>query len=101
MPEQLRLGVSLWPQGATWDEVRDASIAVDRLGYGSLWSYDHFVALHSDRTVPVLDGWTVLTALGALTSRARLGILVTVSVLCAGTCRIHNFIALARSVPPC
>jgi F420-dependent oxidoreductase-like protein len=75
--EQLRLGVSLWPQGATWDQVRDASLAVDRLGYESLWSYDHFVALDSDRTVPVLDGWTVLAALGALTSRARLGILVT------------------------
>ena len=77
MVEQLRLGVSLWPQGATWDEVRDASLAVDRLGYESLWSYDHFVALGSDRTVPVLDGWTVLAALGALTSHARLGILVT------------------------
>lgn len=75
--EQLRLGVSLWPQGATWDEVRDTSVAIDRLGYESLWSYDHFVALHSDRTLPVLDGWTVLSALGALTSRARLGILVT------------------------
>ena len=77
MAEQLRLGVSLWPQAATWDQVRDASLAVDRLGYESLWSYDHFVALGSDRTVPVLDGWTVLSALGALTSRARLGILVT------------------------
>jgi F420-dependent oxidoreductase-like protein len=75
--EQLRLGVSLWPQGATWDQVRDTSLAVDRLGYESLWSYDHFVALGSDRTVAVLDGWTVLAALGALTSRTRLGVLVT------------------------
>lgn len=77
MVEQLRLGVSLWPQGATWDQVRDTSLAVDRLGYESLWSYDHFVALGSDRTVAVLDGWTVLAALGALTSRTRLGVLVT------------------------
>jgi len=75
--EQLRLGVSLWPQGATWDQVRDTSLAVDRLGYESLWSYDHFVALASDRTIAVLDGWTVLAALGALTSRTRLGVLVT------------------------
>lgn len=77
MVEQLRLGVSLWPQGATWDQVRDTSLAVDRLGYESLWSYDHFVALASDRTIAVLDGWTVLAALGALTSRTRLGVLVT------------------------
>jgi F420-dependent oxidoreductase-like protein len=77
MVGQLRLGVSLWPQGATWDQVRDTSLAVDRLGYDSLWSYDHFVALASDPTVAVLDGWTVLAALGALTSRTRLGVLVT------------------------
>jgi F420-dependent oxidoreductase-like protein len=75
--EPLRLGVSLWPQGATWDEVRDASVLVDRLGYDSLWSYDHFVPLGSDPTTPVLDGWTVLSVLGALTARVRLGILVT------------------------
>jgi len=75
--EPLRLGVSLWPQGATWDEVRDASVLIDRLGYDSLWSYDHFVPLGSDPTTPVLDGWTVLSVLGALTARVRLGILVT------------------------
>lgn len=77
MVKQLRLGVSLWPQGATWGELRDTSLAVDRLGYDSLWSYDHFVPLHDDWTVPVLDGWSVISALGGLTTRARLGILVT------------------------
>ena len=77
MPERLRFGVSLWPQGATWEEVRDTSVGIDRLGYESLWSYDHFIALDDDRTIPVLDGWTVLSALGALTSRTRLGVLVT------------------------
>ena len=77
MAEHLRLGVSLWPQGATWDEVRDASVLIDRLGYESLWSYDHFVPLGGDPNIPVLDGWTILSVLGALTSRVRLGILVT------------------------
>ena len=77
VPERLRFGVSLWPQGATWEEVRDTSVVIDRLGYESLWSYDHFIALDDDRTIPVLDGWTVLSALGALTSRTRLGVLVT------------------------
>jgi len=73
----LRFGVSLWPQGATWDEIREMSVLVDRLGYDSLWSYDHFMPLHHDPTVPVLDGWTLLSALGALTTRTRIGILVT------------------------
>lgn len=77
MPAAVRLGVSLWPQGATWAEVRDASLLIDELGYDSLWSYDHFMPLHPDPTVPVLDGWTVQSALAALTKRARLGVLVT------------------------
>lgn len=75
--EKLKLGVSLWPQGASWDELRDASLTVDRLGYESLWSYDHFVPLHNDWTVGVFDGWSILSALAPLTTRARLGTLVT------------------------
>lgn len=77
MTTPLQLGVSLWPQGATWAEVRDTSMLIDRLGYESLWSYDHFMPLHPDPTLPVLDGWTLQGALAALTERARLGVLVT------------------------
>ncbi len=73
----LRLGISLWPQGATWQELCSASVRADALGYDSVWSYDHFMALGADPTVPVFDGWTVIAAIAALTSRARLGILVT------------------------
>lgn len=77
MAASLRLGISLWPQGATWPELRDASIRVDDLGYDSLWTYDHFIALGADPGVPVLDGWTAIAAVAALTSQVRLGTLVT------------------------
>lgn len=73
----MRLGISLWPQGATWQELRSASVRADALGYDSVWSYDHFTALGADLTVPVFDGWTAIAALAAMTSRSRLGILVT------------------------
>jgi F420-dependent oxidoreductase-like protein len=73
----VRLGISLWPQGATWTELCSATTRADALGYDSVWSYDHFIALGSDPTVPVFDGWTAIAALGALTSRSRLGVLVT------------------------
>jgi F420-dependent oxidoreductase-like protein len=69
--------MSLWPQGATWPELCSASVRVDALGYDSLWSYDHFVALGADPTVPVFDGWTAIAALSALTAKTRLGVLVT------------------------
>ena len=77
MTPALRLGVSLWPQGTTWEALRDASVRADALGYDSVWSYDHFIALGPDVALPVLDGWTVLGALATLTKRSRLGILVT------------------------
>ena len=77
MAPKLRLGVSLWPQGTTWSALREASVRIDELGYDSLWSYDHFIALGPDVALPVLDGWSVLAALAPLTARSRLGILVT------------------------
>jgi len=73
----VRLGISLWPQGVTWDDLCAASVRADASGFDSIWSYDHFVALGTVQTVPVLDGWTVISALAALTSHARLGVLVT------------------------
>lgn len=73
----VRVGMSLWPQGPTWPELCATAVRVDDLGFDSLWLYDHFLSLGADETLPVFDGWTGLAALAALTSRARLGVLVT------------------------
>lgn len=73
----MRLGVSLWPQGATWPELREASLRADALGYDSIWLYDHFAALGPDPSLPVFEGWTALAALASITRNARLGTLVS------------------------
>jgi F420-dependent oxidoreductase-like protein len=73
----MRLGISLWPQGATWRELREASLRADALGYDSIWLYDHFTALGPDPSLPVFEGWTALAALASVTGKARLGTLVS------------------------
>jgi F420-dependent oxidoreductase-like protein len=48
----------------------------DELGFHAVWDYDHFYGL-SDPELPTLEGWTALSAMAALTSRARVGCMVT------------------------
>ena len=48
----------------------------DELGFHGVWNYDHFYGI-ADPDEPTLEGWTTLTAMAALTSRARVGCMVT------------------------
>lgn len=49
-----------------------ARIAED-LGFDSVWFPDHLENAHLDRSKPMLEHWTTLTAIGVLTKRVRLG----------------------------
>ena len=41
-------------------------------GYEGIWSWDHFVG-QGDRTVPVVEGWTILAMAAAATERVTVG----------------------------
>ena len=43
------------------------------------WLFDHLMPIGGDRLGPIFEGWTLLSALAAQTSRLRLGLLVTSS----------------------
>ena len=49
-----------------------AKMAED-LGFSSVWIPDHVENAHLDRSKPILEYWTAMTAIGALTKRVRLG----------------------------
>jgi alkanesulfonate monooxygenase SsuD/methylene tetrahydromethanopterin reductase-like flavin-dependent oxidoreductase (luciferase family) len=72
----LKLGILLWSQGATWEEQLDAARLVDRLGYHHLWTWDHLYAIFGDPYQPIFEGWASLAAWSMATERTRLGLLV-------------------------
>jgi F420-dependent oxidoreductase-like protein len=52
----------------------------DELGYHGVWNYDHFYGLYlagQPLSLPTLEGWTTLAAMGKVTTRARIGCMVT------------------------
>jgi alkanesulfonate monooxygenase SsuD/methylene tetrahydromethanopterin reductase-like flavin-dependent oxidoreductase (luciferase family) len=72
----LKLGILPWSQGATWSEMLEATERVDRLGYDSLWTWDHVYAIFGDPYQAIFDGYSCLAAWATATRRTRLGLLV-------------------------
>ena len=73
---ELKTGILLWSQAATWPEMVDAAKRVDRLGYDHLWTWDHIYAIFGDPYQPIFEGWTALGAWAMATEQTRLGLLV-------------------------
>jgi alkanesulfonate monooxygenase SsuD/methylene tetrahydromethanopterin reductase-like flavin-dependent oxidoreductase (luciferase family) len=69
-------GILLWSQGASWTEMLDAAKRVDRLGYAHLWTWDHLYAIFGDPYQPIFEGWSLLNAWARETEQTRLGLLV-------------------------
>jgi alkanesulfonate monooxygenase SsuD/methylene tetrahydromethanopterin reductase-like flavin-dependent oxidoreductase (luciferase family) len=55
----------------------DAARSLEAAGFGGVYCWDHFMTRGRNRTDPVLECWTTLTAAAALTGRMRVGSLVS------------------------
>ena len=73
----IKLGTAFWIQRTGWPDLRDACLAVEAAGWDTLWLDDHLLSDEGDWTDPKLEGWSALAAVAALTSRVRLGLLVS------------------------
>ena len=71
-----RFGLQLWSQQTDWPGFRDAALAAEEAGWDSVWTWDHVLAIFGPWEQPIFEGWSVLSALGPLTSRIRLGLMV-------------------------
>lgn len=82
--KRFRMGFQVWGQYVTWPELMAVGHDIDELGFDELWSNDHFFPQasagagelgHLDG--PVFEGWSILFGWAGVTSRARMGCLVS------------------------
>lgn len=73
----MRLGLDVAQHQLTWDELLARVRFAEEAGFDGAWVFDHFQPLYGDPDGPCLEGWTLLGALAAETSRIRLGTMVS------------------------
>ena len=56
--------------------LREARIRADRLGYDSLWTWDHLYPIQGDHHGPIFEGWLTLAAWAEATEKVTVGLMV-------------------------
>jgi len=73
----MRFGIDVAQQRMPWDEVVARVRFAEDLGFDGAWGFDHFQPMYGEGPGEAFDGVTTLAALSGVTSRIRLGLLVT------------------------
>src|SRR6267142_1394808 len=76
MASAMQFGASLPQIKRSWAEARGVAEELDRLGFHSAWVCDHVYGVPVPN-LPILEAWTELAAVAAITSKLELGTLVT------------------------
>ncbi|WUJ71170.1 LLM class flavin-dependent oxidoreductase [Kribbella soli] len=75
---ELTFGLKTTPMHVPYADIRRVWLEADETPQiRDAWLWDHFLPLAGPKNGNVLEGWTLLTALAAQTTRLRLGLLVT------------------------
>ena len=73
----MRFGLDIAQQRQPWDEIARRVQFAEQLGFDGAWGFDHFQPMYGDGPGETFDGMATLAALSGLTTRIRLGLLVT------------------------
>ena len=72
----VRIGALCWNQYTDWPSLLGAGRRVERLGYDSLWTWDHVYPIVGSHEGPMFEGWLTITAWAQATERVRIGLMV-------------------------
>jgi alkanesulfonate monooxygenase SsuD/methylene tetrahydromethanopterin reductase-like flavin-dependent oxidoreductase (luciferase family) len=73
---EIKLGALCWNQYTDWPGLLEAGIRAERLGYDSLWTWDHLYPIVGSHEGPIFEGWLTLAAWAQATERVRIGLMV-------------------------
>jgi F420-dependent oxidoreductase-like protein len=73
----MRFGLDVAQQRVPWDEVVNRVQFAEDLGFDGAWGFDHLQPMYGEGPGETFEGMTTLAALAGVTSRIRLGLLVT------------------------
>jgi len=73
----MRFGLDVAQQRVPWLEVVSRVQFAENLGFDGAWGFDHFQPMYGEGPGETFEGMTTLAALAGVTTRIRLGLLVT------------------------
>jgi alkanesulfonate monooxygenase SsuD/methylene tetrahydromethanopterin reductase-like flavin-dependent oxidoreductase (luciferase family) len=76
MTAPLKLGANCWNQYSEWETFLAAQQRADRLGYDSIWTWDHVYPIVGSHEGPIFEGYTAMAAVATTTQRASIGLMV-------------------------
>lgn len=72
----IRLGALCWNQYTEWSALLEAGRRAERLGFDTLWTWDHLYPIVGSSNGPILEAYMVLAGWAMATERIRIGLMV-------------------------
>ena len=72
----VKLGALCWNQYTEWPPLLEAGKRADRIGYDTLWTWDHVYPIVGSADGPMLEAWLTITAWAMATQHIRIGLMV-------------------------